>query len=230
MSGFETGHPAAAGPMPAFFLSVSDEQDAAFLVSVMDCSDCDSSGLDSPNSSWSIARLKEYLRRKKRPSKREKAELLERDYLHRHRHLESFFFFLCSFFSLFLFLFSSFPAYYAPYFSSTGTQPDKYCFTFSAILFGCTLRVGRSIGGSFTNFTSLALQPLVFRQLWIKSGFIIWPTGVICTLSLRAVPFSASFSTLIPLETGARRLQVAGAKKKKEKRTPMALHVLSGSD
>ena len=72
LSGFETGHPAAAGSMPAFVLSVSDEQGAAFLVSVMDCSDCDSSGLDSPNTSWSIARLKEYLRRKKRPSKREK--------------------------------------------------------------------------------------------------------------------------------------------------------------
>ena len=71
MSGFETGHPAAAGLLPAFDFSVSDEQDAAFLVSVMDCSDCDSSGLDSPNSSWSIARLKEYLRRKKRTSKRE---------------------------------------------------------------------------------------------------------------------------------------------------------------
>ena len=65
MSGFETGHPAAAGPLPAFDFSVSDEQDAAFLVSVMDCSDCDSSDLDSPNSSWNIARLMEYLRRKK---------------------------------------------------------------------------------------------------------------------------------------------------------------------
>ena len=73
MSGFETGHPAAAGPLPAFDLSVSDEQDAAFLVSVMDCSDCDFSYLDSPNSSRSIARLKEYLRRRKRPSKREKS-------------------------------------------------------------------------------------------------------------------------------------------------------------
>ena len=73
----------------------------------------------------------------------------------------------------------------------------------------------RSIGGSFTNFTSLALQPLVFRQLSaeLESGFIIWPTGVNCTLSLRAVPFSASLSTLIPLETGALTLQVAGAKK-----------------
>ena len=147
MSGFETGHPAAAGPlrMPAFDFSVSDEQDAAFLVSVMDCSDCDSSGLSSPNSSWSIARLKEYLRRKKRPSKREKAELLEPDYLHRHRHLESFvclFIVLLFFFSLFLFLFSSSPACCAQYFSSTGTQPDKYCFTFSASLFERTLRVG----------------------------------------------------------------------------------------
>ena len=47
----------------------------------------------------------------------------------------SFFFFFCSFFfSLFLFLFSSSPSCYAPYFSFTGTQPDKYCFTFSAIL------------------------------------------------------------------------------------------------
>ena len=73
LSGFETGHPVAAGPLAAFDLSVSDEQGAAFLVFVMDCSDCDSSGLDSPNSSWSIARLKQYLRRKKRPSKREKS-------------------------------------------------------------------------------------------------------------------------------------------------------------
>ena len=48
------------------------------------------------------------------------------------------------------------------------------------------------IAGSFTNFTSLALQTLVFRQLSIESVFIIWPTGVNCTLSLRAVPFSAS--------------------------------------
>ena len=91
----------------------------------------------------------------------------------------------------------------------------------------------RSIGGSFTNFTSLALQLLVFRQLSaeLESGFIIWPTGVNCTLSLRAVPFSASLSTLIPLETGALTLQVAGAKKKYTDGTaPMALHRLSGSD
>ena len=31
LSGFETGHPAAAGPLLAFDFSVSDEQDAAFL-------------------------------------------------------------------------------------------------------------------------------------------------------------------------------------------------------
>ena len=43
LSGFETRHPAAASPLPAFDFSVSDEQDAAFLVSVMHCSDCDSS-------------------------------------------------------------------------------------------------------------------------------------------------------------------------------------------
>ena len=49
--------------------------------------------------------------------------------------LFSFLFFFSWFFSLFLFPFSSFSACYAPYFSSTGTQPDKYWFTFSAILF-----------------------------------------------------------------------------------------------
>ena len=43
--------------------------------------------------------------------------------------------FLDYFFLLFLFPFSSFSACYIPYFSSTGTQPDKYWFTFSAILF-----------------------------------------------------------------------------------------------
>ena len=30
LSGFETGHPAAAGPLPAFDFSVSDEQDCFF--------------------------------------------------------------------------------------------------------------------------------------------------------------------------------------------------------
>ena len=38
-------------------------------------------------------------------------------------------------FSLFFFIsFTSFSACYAPYFSFTGTKPDKYSFTFSAIL------------------------------------------------------------------------------------------------
>ena len=65
LSGLETGHPAAAGrPSPACDFSVSDEQKAVFLVSVLDCSECDSSGLDHLNSSWSIARLREYFRRK----------------------------------------------------------------------------------------------------------------------------------------------------------------------
>ena len=142
LSGFETGHPAAAGPLPAFDFSVSDEQGVAFLVSVMDCSDCDSSGLDSPNSSWSIVRLKEYLRRKKRPSKREKKPsflnvIIFTDIVTWNPSLFCFVFVLLLF-SLFLFLFSSSPACYAPYFSCTGTQPDKYCFTFSAILFECT--------------------------------------------------------------------------------------------
>ena len=47
-----------AGLLLAIDFSLSDEQEATFLVSVMDCSDCDSLCLDSPNSSWSIAHLK----------------------------------------------------------------------------------------------------------------------------------------------------------------------------
>ena len=64
LSGLETGHPAAAGPSPPCDFSVSVEQKAVFLVSVLDCSEWDSSGLDHLNSRWSIARLREYFRRK----------------------------------------------------------------------------------------------------------------------------------------------------------------------
>ena len=125
----------------AFDFRVSDEQDV-FLVSLMDCSDCDSSGLDSPNSSWSIARLKEYLRRKRGQVSGKKKPSFLNAIISTDIVTSNPFFFGSSFFSLFLFLFSSSPACYAPYFSSTGTQPDKYCFTFSTILFECTLRVG----------------------------------------------------------------------------------------
>ena len=65
LPGLETGHPVAVGQSPAYDFSVSDEQKAVFLVSVSDCSECHSSGLDHPNSSWSIARLKKYLRKKR---------------------------------------------------------------------------------------------------------------------------------------------------------------------
>ena len=209
----------------------------------MDCSDCDASGLDSPNSSWSIARLKEYLRRKKRPSKRGKKPsflnvIISTDFVTSTPWTcPSFFFnfFICSSFFLFLFLFSSSPACCAPLWAilliyrNTAQQVSLYFFCNPVWMHtACwpTSRVGRSIGGSFTNFTSLALQPLVFRQLWIKSDFIIWPTGVNCTLSLRvAGAFLCFVVHADPLETGARRLQVAG-----EKKNPMALHLVSGSD
>ena len=46
LSGLETGHPAAAGPSPAYDFSVFDERNAVFLVSVLDCFGCFSSGLD----------------------------------------------------------------------------------------------------------------------------------------------------------------------------------------
>ena len=64
LSGLETGHPAAAGPSSACDFGVSDEQKAVFLVSVLDFSECDSSGLDHLNSMWSNARVREYFRRK----------------------------------------------------------------------------------------------------------------------------------------------------------------------
>ena len=50
LSGLERGHLAAAGPSPAGDFSVLDEQKAVFLVLVLDCSECDSSGLDNVNS------------------------------------------------------------------------------------------------------------------------------------------------------------------------------------
>ena len=64
LSGLETGHPAAAGPSSACDFCVSDEQKAVFLVSVLNFSECDSSGLDHLNSMWSNARVREYFRRK----------------------------------------------------------------------------------------------------------------------------------------------------------------------
>ena len=64
LSALETGHPAAAGPSPAYDFSVFDEQNAIFLVSVLGCFGCFSSGLDNLSSSWSIAHLRVYFRRK----------------------------------------------------------------------------------------------------------------------------------------------------------------------
>ena len=77
LSGLETGHPAAAGPSPACEFSVSDEQKAVFLVSVLDCSECDSSGLDHLNSSWSIARLIVLKKKNRSQLNGKKAEFLQ---------------------------------------------------------------------------------------------------------------------------------------------------------
>ena len=196
LSGFETGHPSAAGPLPAFDFSCFRRARRCFSrlrygliwlrfirfgFSKLKLEHCSSKGVLEK-------------KKKRTPSKREKAELpwtWLSPPTSSTRILLCFLFF--SFFLLFLFLFSSSPACYA---HTSHLQPDKYCFTFSAIIglflkSECTLRVGRSIGGSFTNCTSLALQPLAFRHLSIESGIIIWPTGVNCTLSLRAMPFSA---------------------------------------
>ena len=64
LSGLETEHPAAAGPSLACDFGVFDKQKAVFLASVLDVSECDSSGLDHLNSMWSNARVREYYRRK----------------------------------------------------------------------------------------------------------------------------------------------------------------------
>ena len=148
----------------------------------MDCSDCDSSGLDSPNSSWSIARLKENLRKKTRPSKRGKDELLEWDYLHRHRPL------------------------------------------------ACTLRVGRSIGGSCTNFTSLALQPLAIN---IPPAFDRkWFLHLVNRSQLHAFSQGRAFLCFVVRahSIGDRRRETCAAKLQVQKKKPMALHMLSGSN
>ena len=42
LPGLETGHPVTVGQSPAYDFSVFDEQKAVFLVSVSDCSGCDS--------------------------------------------------------------------------------------------------------------------------------------------------------------------------------------------
>ena len=42
LPGLETGHLVTVGQSPAYDFSVSDEQKAVFLVSVSNCSECDS--------------------------------------------------------------------------------------------------------------------------------------------------------------------------------------------
>ena len=48
LPGLETGLPVTVGQSPAYDFSVSDEQKAIFLVSVLDCSECDSYTGDWP--------------------------------------------------------------------------------------------------------------------------------------------------------------------------------------
>ena len=185
----------------------------------MDSSDCDSSGLDSPNSSLSIARLKEYLRRKNRPSKREKKpSFLNVTISNDDPHLESFFVFFFFFFFLYFFFFSLPLLLGMPHTLNSHLQersPTSVALLFlqSCLNAHCVLAYMRAgpIGGSFTNFTSLALQPLVFRQLSIESGFIIWPTGS----QLHALSQGRAFLWFLvhahSIGDGARRLQVADA-------------------
>ena len=124
---------------------------AAYLRCLCDCSKCDSSGfdLDSRNSSWSIARLKEYLRKKRGHSRLlfKKAELLERQVSQAlSRHLA--------------------------YIVHTALRVHPRC------LSKCNLKKKKKKKKkSFLAQTSPALQPLplAFCQLPIMSGLIILP-------------------------------------------------------
>ena len=90
LSGLETGHPAAASSSSPYDFGAFDEQKAVFLVSVSDFSECDSSGLDHLNSSWSNVRVWEYFRGKNRPQlNSKKAEFLEW-LVCIHRHLPQY--------------------------------------------------------------------------------------------------------------------------------------------
>ena len=207
----------------------------------MDYSDCDSSGLDSPNSSWSMARLKEYLRRKKRPSKPsgKKAELLERDYLHRHRHLESFFVFFCSSFFFLYILFFSLPVLLVMHHTSHLQE-----------------RSARSIALLFLQSCLNAHCVLAYIACWPLERRILHELYFACAATYRVPPvfdrewfhhlangsqlhaFSQGCAFLCFVvhahSIGDRRTETSsftGAKKKNEKKkTPMALHLLSGSD
>ena len=210
----------------------------------MDCSDCDSSALDSPNSSWSIARLKEYLRGKKRPSKRGKAEPLERDYLHRHRHLDSLFVF---FFFLLLFFLVSFSFF----FLSCLLCPILLIYRNAArqvlLSFFCNLNMSLKSEvclNALCVSANIACWPLDRRRIVHRRNLLrlrcnlsrsaSFPQRVVSSVGQRGstarflsgpcLSLLRSQPALIsPLETGARRL--AGAKK-----TPMVLHLLPGSD
>ena len=69
----------------------------------------------------------------------------------------------------------------------------------------------------------------LFRQLSIESGFIIWPTGVNFTLSLRAMPVSllgSSLSFHVRPAHGDLRAQKKKRKKRKEKKRKNRWHCI----
>ena len=207
----------------------------------MDCSDCDSSGLDSPNSSWSIVRLKEYLRRKKRPSKREKSRA-SWTWLSPPTSSPGIllcFFFVLLFFSLFLFLFSSSPACYAPYFSCTGTRsPTSIALLFlqSCLNAHCVLAYiacwpldRRILHELYFACAATSRVPPAFDREWFHHlangnqlhafsqgrAFLCF---VVQAHSIAGRPAHGDFKL---------RAQKKKKKKKKKKKTPMALHLLS---
>ena len=193
----------------------------------MDCSDCDSSGLDSPSSSWSMARLKEYLRRKKRPSKREKKPsflnvIISTDIVTWNTSL---FFFLFFFYFLY-FLFFSLPLLLVmPHTSHVQERsPTSIALLFlqSCLNAHCVLAYiacwpldRRIIHELYFACAATSRVPPAFDR--VVSSFGQWESSA-RFLSGPCLSLLRSPSSFHCRETGALRLQVAGAKKKKKKK------------
>ena len=166
----------------------------------MDCSDCDSSGLDSPNSSWSITRLKEYLRRKKMPKKREKKlsylnVIIFTDIVTSNPALFwfflFFFFFFISFFSLPHLLVMPHTSHLqerSP--TSVALLFLQSCLNAHCVLayIACWLLDGRILHELYFACAATSRAPPAFDREW----FHHLANGSQLHASLRAVPFSAS--------------------------------------
>ena len=207
----------------------------------MDCSDCDSSGLDSPNSSWSIVRLKEYLRRKKRPSKRGKKPsflnvIISTDIVTWN---PSLFFFLFFFYFLYFFFFSLPLLLVMPHTSHVQERsPTSIALLFlqSCLNAHCVLAYiacwpldRRILHELYFACAATSRVPPAFDREW----FHHLANGSHLHAFSQGLAFLCFVVQAHSIARGVdRRTETSscGRKKKKKKKTPMALHLLSGSD